>query len=183
MAAVNPIEDILNSEIDQSEINQIVGSLESQINSPTPKFTEVPNINNISSQNNGVKIQSQNVNIGNRLNTQPVLSLADNVHKLSNGNLQQTRPQLSTSIPVLSNAVRPQIHTGRTLQTPPNVVTIGSTNTGTIQRPTSNVTYMAHTPTQQIQIVNNTNSATSQNNTVINSKTNLQKVSRFKIQI
>ena len=37
MAAANPLEEILNSEVDESAISALVGSLESQLASPTPK--------------------------------------------------------------------------------------------------------------------------------------------------
>ena len=178
MAAVNPLEDILNSDVDESAISALVGSLESQIASQTSKFSDAPNINHISLQNNGVKLQSQNVNTGDRLNTQPVLNLVDNVHKLSNGNVLQTRPLLSTALPVLSNVIRTPIQTSRSLQSSPNVVTIGSTNTGTIQRPTSNVIYRPHNSVQQIQIVNNSNPVTSQNTPAFNTQISRQKVSK-----
>ena len=44
MATANPLEEILNSEIDESAISALVGSLESQFASPTPKDTLQQNL-------------------------------------------------------------------------------------------------------------------------------------------
>ena len=177
MAAVNPLEDILNSDVDESAITALVGSLESQIASQTSKLPDPINFNSLPSQNNGIQLQSQNVNSVDRLNSQPVQTLVENVQKLSNGNVLQTKPQIATNIPMLSNPIRHTIQPNRNIQAQPSMVTIGSTNTGTIQRPTSNVSYRPQTSIQQVQIVSNSNNLNQNSQIYTNQQINRQKVS------
>ncbi|ELT99953.1 hypothetical protein CAPTEDRAFT_200519 [Capitella teleta] len=140
MAASNPLEEILNSEVDESAISAVVGSLESSLLSPTIKASVQHNSEPPNRSNHTATISVTRENTANRAHELIVPGKSKNTPSLHPNNANNKQPLRMTdakrSSPVMNlsseglakagvGSVNLRNHNG----TPS---TVGSTNVGTV---------------------------------------------------